>query len=573
MTWSPVKVDEDILGCERPFSFYFELIEPYWRAGDVQDAPLHRLATLARKQGAKALVVEDASAKADVVDEVNLIDAFYGGGGSAEALSFSFLSELPISKDIASVGSDALIGQCTLVNYKPPGVPDYTLTYILEAIFVTPRMPGAQRLLNNFIKSEASFDVVVWGRHFAVDGICYAQQNGVTSVCAHASIRMVERTLFPGRRAATTATVNNMLGGPAPEAGLWPEELVAMLGQITGHAIADIECKNLSPTKYVSILTAAADAGELALLIFKTGAKGGAAANSSEATVGTAPSTVPVEALVEMEETAVAGPADDDKESSIGENHVVVVFGYTRNSDEWHPLAIPEYSGLEASPYRAASMWVDHFVIHDDNFGPYLTLSTRALERDPSVRAEKILIIRRGDCTLSADVAESSASVWLSACLPIFEPEGPSNKWLDFAIGHQGAFVLRPILITRQEYLEHLNQLEGYDGSRIVPRLTSQLDDLPDLFWMVEFTLPDLFTGNRTKLGEVLVQAIWPESEKLTGKVILGARLPGQLLLAETSGGNPAVKDSSERYAAALGAVSLVSHSAMYMRKNLAPLW
>ena len=571
MTWSPLPVPQRIIACERPFSFYFGLIEPFWKVGDPHEAPLHRLATLARKQGAKALIIEDASGNPCVIDEVNAIDAHFGHGGAAECVTLSFLTEIPQGDDIVTVSAKSLIGQCTLINYRTATDTAFKLTYILEALFATPSLNGKKALLNNFIFAEGTFEVPVLGRSFKLAGVCYAQQNSVTSVCAHVSIRMVERTLFPTREATSSVAVNTLLGETVPSKGLFPEDIATALEKLTGHQVAHIDCAKLEPSQYVSILTAAADSGEIALLIFKTGAERPPAPLCTIDEAPQAGSASPMEAVAGPTETALFAEPEEGK----GEDHVVVGFGYTRNSDEWRPLAIPTYTGHKPSLYRPASMWVDHFVIHDDNFGPYLTLSSRALEGDRTVRAEKILIVRRRTCTLSADLAETVAAIFLSMTLPGQAPRVPESRWLDLVTRYRGAFVLRPVLVTRQEYRDHVNAMAGHDASQLEHKLTTEFDILPDLMWMVEFSLPDLFTGNRAKLGEVLIDANVKEDQALDTHAIRGARLPGRLILSEPvpANGAPQPTDLAKKYGAATWDVPLDSHTTMFMRKQQDHLW
>jgi hypothetical protein len=71
--------------------------------------------------------------------------------------------------------------------------------------------------------------------------------------------------------------------------------------------------------------------------------------------------------------------------------HVVAVCGYTRNTDEWHPEALPAYMRHGNNKYYSSSAWIDRFVIHDDNFGPYYNLNCRVLEIDPKIVARSIV--------------------------------------------------------------------------------------------------------------------------------------------------------------------------------------
>jgi hypothetical protein len=56
---------------------------------------------------------------------------------------------------------------------------------------------------------------------------------------------------------------------------------------------------------------------------------------------------------------------------------------------------------------------------------------------------------------------------------------------------------------------------------------------LPDKLWVVEFSLPELYTGNRSKLGEVIFEALSPiDAGDPTGS-LLALRAPGVLVIRE----------------------------------------
>jgi hypothetical protein len=73
---------------------------------------------------------------------------------------------------------------------------------------------------------------------------------------------------------------------------------------------------------------------------------------------------------------------------------------------------------------------------------------------------------------------------------------------------------------------------------------------LPDeLFWMVEFSLPEIYTGNRTKLGEVLLRAnIAPDVSNIM-KSFLAMRLPGYIVTVNSAGALSAHQVSLDTHA------------------------
>jgi hypothetical protein len=50
---------------------------------------------------------------------------------------------------------------------------------------------------------------------------------------------------------------------------------------------------------------------------------------------------------------------------------------------------------------------------------------------------------------------------------------------------------------------------------------------------MVEFSLPALYTGNNSKLGEILLDATKPADPKKPETLFLGMRMPSLILIAQ----------------------------------------
>ncbi|HYN45249.1 MAG TPA: hypothetical protein VES64_01005 [Allosphingosinicella sp.] len=463
-------------------------------------------------------MMEDATQRALVRAELDSLDVALGGGGAAEAISFSFFSspdwpsdvaERDIAGlDIASVDPKHFLGQAVIINYRRPDETDFALSYIFEAIFPPPCRRDEEgfphKLLNNFIYTDEEFVCEVRGRRFDVTGLYYCQQNGRTHVCAHASLRMALTSEQNAK--VTPAYVNILLGVAPPCEGLGLGQLVQVI-EDQGKYAQVVTCQKLEGKDYVevlaretyiSVLASIVESGDKALLIFST--------------------------------------AEDDNGAgaSAGPDHVVFVYGHTRHSDEWHPQAIAAYAGPADAPYYPASSWIDHFLIHDDNFGPYYTLSSSALEFKKEVTAHQIIAIRDIRIGTASQFAEANAASQLANLLPTLAPQA-SGRWFDYLTAKQRKFMLRTILMEKRTYLEHLEAACGHDGTRMDPAEISLLDALLDRFWMVEFSLPPLFTGNHSKLGEVIV-SVDKVAESSGDANILALRLPGLSLVCDERG-------------------------------------
>lgn len=485
--WVDIGLAPAALNCRPPFSFYFDIVDKHWKTKSANSVPLHRICTLARKQGAVQIWLESAAGRTDVSDEINALDQSHGGGGSAEAISLSFFTTAtPIDAQNPASNADCL-GQLTLINYRKPTSSDFTTSYIYEAVLPAPCLrteDGASKnLLNNFVTSIGTFKRQAMGQNYDIHGVYYSQQNGVTSVCAHASLKMGLNTLGVCTPPITSGWINTFLSQTPPFTGLSLNQIIDVTNKFGIKAWIH-DYTNQTGAKYISDLAAILESGYPALLVFTTG-------------------------------RAI--------------EHVVTVFGHTRNSDEWHPQALPAYSGPASAQYYPSSTWTDHFLIHDDNFGPYYTLSSRALEFDPEVKAHYVVGLFRHDVNASATYIEANASIILTHVLSA--TQGPSLcRWLDYITQLKRTFIMRPILIEKADYIDHIKSALAHDQSGASDTELKLLDSLPDIFWQVEFSLPDLYTGNRSKLGEVMLDATLPSDPADLLKLFVGMRLPSVFL-------------------------------------------
>ncbi|MDP2214929.1 hypothetical protein [Phenylobacterium sp.] len=559
--WSDLAVVGATVACAPPYSFYFDLIEKVWKAKGTNNLPLHRLCTLARKQGAKTVVIEPAAKLPRVHDEITELDNMHaGGGGAAEAVAISFFAcELNEGDDIADVDDADFLGQAIVINYRAPASTAFTISYVFEAVMPPPslsRENGGAFLLNNYLAPHGSLPCEVKGRSFTVKGVYYCQQNSRTHVCAHACLRMAIKSSSPDE--ITPKQINDLLGVTPPCQGLSLGQIV----QVIESRGLEADVTPVQGGTYMSLLASIIESGDLALLVFTTGNVEEEDAEAAEADAASSGGAIPEAVLSASLTDAV--PRENDpavpEDGSQAQEHVVLVFGHTRHSDEWHPQAIPVYAGPGSAKYLQASAWIDHFLIHDDNLGPYYTLGSQALERDLDVGARFIIAIRRRTPNLTATGAEAIAAVMLTNMLPQLATSA-SGRWFDYVTQQPWRHVLRTILISREDYAAHLQSARGHDDTAMTPDELARLAVLPERIWMVEFSLPSLFTGNRAKLGEVLLQADPVEPNDFED-VFVGLRLPNLLMLKDPESG--AMEQSPS---------SLTAHSPMYRQTTCGVEW
>jgi hypothetical protein len=94
-------------------------------------------------------------------------------------------------------------------------------------------------------------------------------------------------------------------------------------------------------------------------------------------------------------------------------------------------------------------------------------------------------------------------------------------------------------LISPRDYCVHLSRVRDWRHNRVDDQMISALEALPDeRLWMIELSVPELFSTNRRKVGEVLIRA---ERKLITDrwKNFVLARLPGYFALREVRRGRP----------------------------------
>jgi hypothetical protein len=133
--------------------------------------------------------------------------------------------------------------------------------------------------------------------------------------------------------------------------------------------------------------------------------------------------------------------------------------------------------------------------------------------------------------------AEVIGADFLFSILPNLQQMGARWEARLAAYAKAHRLVLRPILIDASDYPSHLASLSDWEGHKIETRLIEGLKNLgKEKLWMVELSVPELFSANRRKVGEVLLRAERKVSTVRDFGSFLLARLPGCFALY-TGGG------------------------------------
>ncbi|MCK4375428.1 MAG: hypothetical protein KAX19_08870, partial [Candidatus Brocadiae bacterium] len=124
--------------------------------------------------------------------------------------------------------------------------------------------------------------------------------------------------------------------------------------------------------------------------------------------------------------------------------------------------------------------------------------------------------------------AEAIGVDYLFTILPqVPVPKGPWAARLQ-AYADESRLVIRPLLVTREQYIDHLKRVRDWEGNPLSPVLVGVLEELPaKLLWMVELSVPELFSANKRKVGEVLLRASTVPTPDRDMKNFVLARVPG----------------------------------------------
>ena len=509
--------------CKAPsFSFYL-LIDNIWHQGSNPN-PLHRLCTLMRKMKVKSFIREELELNEELLEEQAMATkrCKQTVGLTATRLTFFRSSPSPSKwDDREKLPDDHLLGYAVIATLKIPG--DEYRTYLLESVVRSPSIWvrdekgrfSIQPITNYYVHNRRTFETNIGtkenSRTFTLPGSFFAQQNDLTHVCAHAALRMaINSSDTVTTEKLTNQRINEILGidfsspekcvghlkddPPETKRGLGQQELEDVVSQLGGRTIsADFE-KNTSV--------------EYDQFIYP---------------------------FVESACPVILGIEGRNFHSSSRISHVVSVLGHTLNSDRWEPEARPGYGGLQAQPYIPATGWIGHYIINDDNFGMYLTLPSDMLRNyppeldlseNPNLHATIAVAIVPSGVQLSGLWAEGMAVRIAQFLIQITKIQHPSI-WLERLAQQSQNIVSRTLLQTKESYRQYIDDLVQRNQVILTPEIEQRLDDMPEHVWVSEITLPHLYTGNKHKLGDVIVRANATDEEYLAGKCFELAWLPG----------------------------------------------
>lgn len=214
--------------------------------------------------------------------------------------------------------------------------------------------------------------------------------------------------------------------------------------------------------------------------------------------------------------------------------HALTIVGHSFDPDMWWPMAEkPYYSqGSSEELYSCSTAWIDNFIVHDDNFGPYSTIQTTLLHAMAIQGFLWVVIPLPKGIYLKGEDAESYAYEMISSVLQLMPKDAieravdaKTAAWfnrLTEAHGNQ-ELVLRTFLIESDELVNNYAapNLRGFYGNMTFPKKV----------WLTEISTPELFCQFRLRLGEIVMD---PTAMRAFGHMFLSIHLPGLAITRDT---------------------------------------
>jgi hypothetical protein len=365
--------------------------------------------------------------------------------------------------------------------------------HVYEAVMT----PCRNASLNNFIHCARDYMVRSPLGEISTRGVLYAQQNDLTFVCAHVALRTALASILP-EGDVSYSRINELIG-------------VDHITRKVGNGVG------LSPDDMEAVVTGCNVISRK--IIHEPGTVGLSLPGDFQRDLY---------GFIESGQPALLGFEYDGSPM----RHIIPVIGHTFNEDTWVAESARSYfeGGLK---YFPSENWLSTYVVHDDNFGPYYCLPRHYLKKK---NFRIVLGLLRYNSVIQAVDAEAVALVYFKAISNYLSTQ--DGGWLERfkAFADADLLVLRAMLINQDEYLTHLANCNCWRGCETRDAaIENARRILPDWFWIVEASAPELFSATRRKFGEVLLRADQIVAKPMTFDLLLAMRLPGQFLRIENN--------------------------------------
>jgi hypothetical protein len=509
---------------------YFDLTERIVGA-DPGGRPFHRICEIMRKSRAETILIhrgvqneprfaEDYQHLADeirhkgpVLREIEVTQVTFLKTQFPNFPHAERLNDDQLNKVLGLLDKDSILATCVIVSYnrlKADNKTSFRTGYVYEAIVRAPESGSGHAVVEfppHYSHVNSTILVVVLNkRNIKISGSYFVQQDGIDCVCAHACLKMTLIQVDAGkgktRIPPTTRRINEVAfkgrkGKPErlrqPRDGLYIDELLKVVEADNARAL--ILDRRIRP---------AVNAYEFTYLLIESG----------------------IPAMVVFthgdQETSARSPDI---------SHIMPVVGHTLNGDKWLPMASMHYSSMRTDAgenehrYRTTAEWVCHLVIHDDYLGPYYCMTEDDLNyprqnphEEAKTRIQFVIGLIPKDSIVQVApyyVQDTAAKIFESNCEDLVSKlKSPWRKYFQQHPWTPDTLVLRTQLVNRSDYIKHLYENSDHVGNKALQSLRKQLRSrLPDFFWIIEFTLPEVYAVNQNKFGEIYIDAKASEND------------------------------------------------------------
>lgn len=374
---------------------------------------------------------------------------------------------------------------------------------VCEAMIKT---PDGRNPTTYFLTCKAEFSSEVDGNEFKINATPFIQQDGLTGVCAHACLKMALYYLI---QQFSTFNGNRRELHTLPEIDKISQEIILDEPILTTHALG-------LGIPHIRKVFKKAHCNPLIYDFTKQEQNGRLSYEPDELIYWYMESGFPVIIGFRTEESG----------------HAVVVIGHTFNPNAWWPEAKEGYyrKVFANRPHYLESFAWTNFIIHDDNFGPYLTAPTEF----PLVTIIAIPIPEEIEINILAEEAEKIAYSKIKketffsnvTITEIGDFKKETVQWIELFWKHfdEGKLVLRTFLIESKKFKENIQGNKGISPTikEVYPELP-----LPERIWITELSIPELFSHKRMSLGEIIIDPTCPIDIYDCDVAILSIHLPG----------------------------------------------
>lgn len=450
--------------------------------------PLAGILALARRSGCRTLVDETIKS-CDVIEYDNaVLQTAYPRHTMCglRRLSFwnsAFYDEAALARQEAG----SLVGYAILKGDEL-GEPNRDHVWsVYEALIRQPSMS------DTFVPRESTLAVQIGPRVFALTGILFCGQNGLSRKCAHTALRSFCSNALG--RDVTFPEIDSVLGFRDASAirmarGMSIADMTRVIDGVGLHSWVNVfgNSRTPAPLSLDEALSYAISSTSGAILGFET-------------------------------EHGIA--------------HAVYIFGYTLSPFSLEHSAQRAYFLPDAiatgQGCDSLTSWITCFLCNDDNFGPHLQLP-----RHLRLGHGRAFVISGlpAEMHLAGAQATAIAKHYLQ-CILAEMPLGRAEEATSW-IGQlrremaRGTVVVRSVAMAGQEYVTYLSNVRDWRNEREDPALLDAIRGLADLpwVWVIELSLP-LLTASYYKLGEIVLRAdVSSPSQDSVFELLALARLP-----------------------------------------------